>query len=707
MSNYVVFLVAWFSSIALWLWNIPPAFFAPLVPELFLLGLILCSLAAVDFRRISYETSSILRLGYAVLGILLIESVIRGAYEWANITKSHPLCLSMPGVMQRLECTFSAGVDQNYAMRSLLTLGTGAGLFATTTLSQRPTRRALLFAVQFAGVFFAVCSYLAHFGIIQVPAGRFDPIMSDRFCYLIGNPSWIAPLLAPSLVAAVVNFIEEPKFKAPHLLSLVPMIDVIFRSQQRGGVIIVLCLLLFLMLYGMRSLLSKCFEKIRNYKFAALAIFILTSALISAVLPTLWLSIGKMLASLGFGGRLASSDFVSGERLIIWKAAMSELKGHYLTGYGYATWFRKGALQVPKYGLHQHFDTAHNFFIQYVFEHGLISMTLWVFAMACVIFGCFGKKSDGQRWSLLLLGMIFTPILLFQEIDFIRSGFYISMATIGAVVSLNSGIHLPPKPSVSSKRRLGLMVAGFILVTCSITFARGISLGGYQYEASVVNDYAPAVRWFRKDGFITFVSSKASKQDKMAVYQLAKSPAQEIQIKRNITADSYSVKLGGADEGANPQRFIPVRARGIFDRADFYMLDRADAVDGRQLGMMLNWPPTLTTLELTASMGASLADYQPYSADFGAGLWCKRECSFILAPCQAGTQRSVWLVTSEMSHTTEVIASIGMAPSQQLKVSTTPSELKLSTETKVKLKTLSDSSESAAGQIFIYGGICR
>jgi len=709
VSTFPFFIVSLLSSVALWLWNIPPAFFAPLAPELFFVGITFIVLALTDLKRIYWLSSRTLVVGYSLFGILLMESLVRGWYEWVSISRAHPLCLTMPGFLQRLECIFGAGVDQNYALRSLLTLLTGVGIFVALNFCSLDRRRPILLGIQWAGVSFAICSYLAHFGFIVIPEGRFDPVMQDRFCYLIGNPSWMAPLLAPSIIAAVTNLMESSRLRLINVLSIVPMIDVILRSQQRGGIIVALCVVSFLFTYAGRGIWPKVVDKVRSNKLITAFILIAGTASSFFLLPFFWKAFVEFLSRSGFGGRLASSGFVSGERLTIWKAAFSELSGHYLIGHGYATWFRKGALKVPSYGLYQHFDTAHNFFVQYIFEHGCLAMMLWLTAMICIIRGHWLVMSASRRWALGLIGVTFLPILVFQEIDFIRSGFYISMAAIGVTLNSNSETNRARVLIARSKARIGTAALGVACIFSAVLFMRSVSLGGYQYEANVANNYGPAVRWFRKVGTINFVSSQASKLEKYALYKVLKSVAANVRLQPSYSRMAFDVSLTQVSSDSADNRFIPVRARSFLASPDTYALDKAEVNDGRQLGMMLSWPPLLSTMALKKADGAVLEEQLPHSSHYGAGLWCREQCSLEFEPCSEGRNRSVLLaVANTDSGLVSIIASIRGTEDQLLSLSSTPTELKLRQATNITLTLEAKYKPALDGKtFFVFGGICN
>lgn len=709
MNSFLAFLLSYFVSMMLWLWNVPPAFFAPLVPEIFICGLLMLVIPnPIGTALKTTQLPSMIKWSVALFTILFCESFLRGIQEWVTISAEHPLCLGMPGIFQKIECIFGAATDQNYALRQLLSLITGTFIFVALLAASNESRFRILRGVQLAGVSFALASYMAHFGYIKVPDGWFDPAFADRFCYFIGNPSWIAPILAPSLLASAVFIIVGGRFSPLNLLLIIPMVDIILRSQQRGGLIVVLFFLCWLVMFYGRNVLEGAFNRLRVPKKSLVLAAATAVIVIYFATPFIWRVMTAALQMLGFGGRLAAAGFVSSERLIIWRAAWNELQGKILTGHGYGTWYRSGAVHVPRYGLHQYFDTAHNFFVQYVFEHGAIAFTLWIAALLAALMGLW-RRPGGKRWVIGAGVLIFTPIMFFQEIDFLRSGFYLSMASIGAAAGVCSS-SVVNSSSVDADRRWTFMraIIGIAMVMLAALFCIGFSTAGYQYEANAINNYGPQVRWFRQTGRINFIGIKANRRAEYAIYQIQKANGDKLELKSpHLSGPSNEVVVALSPA---QQNFIPVRARLVTDRSDVYKLNNSTKMDGRQLGMMLSWPPFLSTLPVLVVQGASPVDLSPWSESLGKGFLCESSCEFQFLACPSSKIRKIIMTASQDFAANEMMISIHSDSVAQIEhVRLSPQKtIETWANTSLKIHIKSDNQASSLKpKLFVFGEPCR
>lgn len=710
MNSFLVLLLSYFVSMMLWLWNVPPAFFAPLVPEIFICGLLVLVIPTPMGTALkTTQLPSMIKWSVAIFTILFCESFLRGIQEWVTISAEHPLCLGMPGIFQKIECIFGAATDQNYALRQLLSLITGTFIFVALLAASNESRFRILRGVQLAGVSFALASYMAHFGYIKVPDGWFDPAFADRFCYFVGNPSWIAPILAPSLLASAVFIIVGGRFSPLNLLLIIPMVDIILRSQQRGGLIVVLFFLCWLVMFYGRNCLEATFNRLRERKKSLVLAAATAAIVIYFAMPFIWRVVTDALHMLGFGERLAATGFVSSERLIIWRAAWNELQGKVLTGHGYGTWYRSGAVHVPRYGLSDYFDTAHNFFVQYLFEHGAVAFALWIAALSAALIGLWRNAHGVKRWIIVSVFLIFAPIMFFQEIDFLRSGFYLSMASIGAAAGICSSPN-GHSPRVSVGRRWiflrALIGIGAVIFACVFFF--GFSTAGYQYEANVVHKYGPQVRWFRQSGQINFISNKAKRREQYAIYQIQKANADKLELIAPHSVNlSDSVLIASAPQ---QQHFIPVRARSVLEKADFYILNNANKLDGRQLGMMLGWPPSISTLPVLKVTNAISTDLSPWSESLGKGFLCESSCEFQFLTCPSSKIRKIIMTTSQDFAANEMMISIHSDSVAQIEHVRLSPQKTIETWANTGLKIHIKSDNQALGlrpKLFVFGEPCR
>ena len=251
------------------------------------------------------------------------------------------------------------------------------------------------------------------------------------------------------------------------------------------------------------------------------------------------------------------------------------------------------------------FDTAHNFFVQSLFELGsLHTLALVGFFVWLLFLGL--RAALCQPWSarfiwLLSTSMAYLLILLVQEVDFIRSAYYQHAFFWGWCFATCS----PKKSEVTSAQTLNFSLsqkidkvlpferfgqglfwfsAGIALLT--LYLATRFSLIGYQYEANSRNDFQPKVRWLKSFGTMNTVLTALWKPKKVVRYKIFAS-----------RASSYSVwSFGGwKDYPIEPKnlRYIELPAQGLFSLPYILRFNASQNDFGRNTAVLVSWPPEI------------------------------------------------------------------------------------------------------------------
>lgn len=642
-------------GVAMWVTNNAPSLNAPLGPELLGLALALGLMAWGWDGAPRSGVGSSGRWGLIGLGLLSGITLVRALRSFFALEHAQALCGLMPGLVQRLECSFQAATNQNSALRTALYFVVALALFGGSYLASRRSSQAVAPALVVVPALFTVGTLILHLGGWHLSGFWSSVVAGDyadsRLSYLMGNPTWIAPYLAPGLVVIAAYLIAPRTSLGLRLflsIVLLPMLYVLLKTQQRGALLIVCLYVGVLLFLALRSVI----ERLRGGRPLSVRVLGLWAlgwvGLVGLTLYLAYEPLSKVLFALGFGDRLMSTSLASVERAMIWKGAMSGMPGHWLWGHGYGSWYREGSTLGAKFGFNEVLDTAHNFFVQIVFELGLVQVLALVLCISLIVVQVYRTSQDRPRTMMLLLvaGAVYLPILLVQEIDFIRSVYTLNALTWGWMV----GAHWydPPLSQKAKDREIqdhanvevssqwlvksfvpGTLAAGS--VSCLVgALLTGVlfSYGGYQYEANAHTQYAPRVRWLRPFGTVTFVAPTLAKEGLFASYTMP-----------SIVSGKYKHNLHSAGTTewvtapATSKSYLPLAARPWWQRPDTFETEGHQLDNGRLLGAMLEWPPVLTALPLRWAEG--LHGWEKIPALFGdKGVqWCGASCRIRLAAC--------------------------------------------------------------------------
>jgi hypothetical protein len=340
------------------------------------------------------------------------------------------------------------------------------------------------------------------------------------------------------------------------------------------------------------------------------------------------------------------SEGLQSSRLIMWKAAFNAMDGFWLFGHGYGSWFQDFTIKAREAQI-EAYDTAHNFFVQTVFELGLLHL-LAILSIAGLLAGKVliesWKKGDGQVIVVThALGLWLLAITV-QEIDFVRSVFYFNAMAAGWLLaqSLDTGeeIEQRAKPNRAA-RVLGYSVS-ICLMFFSVFFLSKISIGGYQFEANALNQYQHKVRWLRPTGTLgSFHPSLASDIDTYDLHPILASVSESILIKR---LDGAWMKVPLL-HSSSFETFLPVPHQRWYQPPFFYKANDHILDESRFLSLMIAWPPIPTTLPFLAASGFFPWERSPIDGTHIR--WCGSKCSAQFLPCsQTGEKRILSLMAA-------------------------------------------------------------
>lgn len=635
MQNLISTTSTSFLLVLLFVLNTAPALNFPLVPEIFLLGL--CFILW-PFEKVTQPKPY--KIGMYLTLFLFGITFFRAMSAFITTESTHQLCLAMPGASQKLECIFQAGVDQNYSLRSLLYLCTALALCSIVYKRQRlktsnKQNHVIPIAFIVSGLSLIATSFIfLHFKITPPFYLISQNFSTSRLSILVENPTWIWPLLIPTIISLM--YFLSGSFNLPiKMLSTATLLIVCYfllRTQQRGALIS--CFLVFMMILIL-GILTIFKTKRTRLIIGLLGIAGLCFGLL--FFNEIYQFFGQKLAEYGIGSRFTKQKLLVSARSSIWQLAFEGIKDYLWLGHGYSSWFEEfGKLRqntrIPA------LDTAHNFFIHTLFELGLIHLLAIFLTGLCFIYGLFKKSLKHNRKLIIPIVTAISLWLLaltIQEIDFVRSVYYSNAILFAWLLAL------PLKPSTlkitEPESKLtwvypGLRVAGMILLLMGVFFSSKFSMGGYQYEAHYSNGYQPRVRWLRPEGTLGHYQSRLGK-DHFAVYKVT-------------AARSNSFKLYGILDNNDPiginyrekdtMSFLPIPNQNWYDSPLTYQTNPVKLRDSRYLSVMLNWPPTISQIPLIHAKGAY--EWESYPGKSGSVFWCMKNCSVELLPCRKSSE---------------------------------------------------------------------
>lgn len=598
--------------------NTAPAFHLPLVLECVTAGVSIWLIKhALSAKQIEPALSPMIKFIGGGICVLLALILLRGLSAWLHMS-SEPVCSLAPGIVQKLECIFQSESAAIPSPRQLsYNLAAAFAFLGALVLSHKnpDLLKKFLNGGLFVGSLLALLSLLNYFSLTQLQTPQWFFINEfGPACLFIQNPSWIWPWVTPWLGWAVWNVIESKSwgpFRFLYLLAGTVLCFFSLSSSQRGSVLqIIVSLVAVAVILTIRQFRGGQTEKnnlvvkhrIYGKLFTSAGLFLGLFFVVSYfVKPKL---INSTLATLGIVTRVGGGESsLSNERLAMWQIAWDRFLESPLWGFGHGSWNFEFGVFAQKVGqTNLIFDTAHNFFVQSLFELGFIHTLIIVSFFAYIVLKSFKNvwNSEATARSAWFSGVIaaYLLILLVQEVDFIRSAYYQHAFFWGWLLGTTN----PPTnsnnidDSSSKKFRLSrfkpfsVELKGFLsfgalgLVSIGILCAISFSLAGYQYEANRKNQFQPKVRWFKNWGTINPVITKYDGRKRILRYRVFKTVATQYETLTSRGWQTFPISNQAdayIDFPAQTFPALPYIIRFNASQNDF----------GRSTAVLLSWPP--------------------------------------------------------------------------------------------------------------------
>jgi O-antigen ligase len=566
----------------------------PVLPELVMI-IFLCISLTLASKRVANagRLESFKLANYAfifICGLILTYLLPRMLWGLSHTPRQvwNPCSNVAPSAFVRLECYLHGAITQFPGPRQFyMTLAAfiaGTAGFVLSRLKCYPQFFGLYFLGGFS-VLYCVISFIAFALGVDTLLPSFlgkSEFGGQRFALIITNPGWVWPFLSSGLVSLVWLAFQEKKLTIRVLLAAGAALVLagILWTGQRGGLLLCLLVLSVFLI----ATLKKHFDKNRLSRRKWFIVFVIMSGLVIYAAP---ISLKWLLAKIG------RSEFFDANRFSIWKTALPHvLNEKPIWGYGYGSWFQEFRTIAPQAGAPL-FDTAHNLYVQLIFEHGLagafLILTVFV-ALVLAILSNLRRITNGvQLFSLALVS--FGVITLVQEIDYVRPVFYLNAFFWGTLCGLqakmedkqqnHAEIFIPWTPI-----KIVLYCLCGISATASVLVFFYFPFGLYPYEGDLSVEKKYVERWMGpvskvvsfgtnnswQFNILPLSSGKVqiSKQDMSCETSISANQREVLYLpnKRKFLPQSVNLKFNGLT--ANSSRFITARLYYPPDVNDFH-----------------------------------------------------------------------------------------------------------------------------------------
>ena len=563
---------------------------------------------------------------WILVGILLLligTLAIRYLLGWSD-QESLPSrkCMWMPGYFAKLECFLQLPFKSNHGLRQLLfhltalSVFIGAACLSRMSGASRPwlliplSIPALIVAI---GIIiqiyhdpnFSLTGYNFVFNTLEIQRGK----------SIVANPSWLWPWLTPVMgIGLAFIFGKNWVLKGFGLSVFIICAWASLSVMQRGGYLIVgvfITILIILLLYLLGKKWSKKYSLILGGIGAlGLGYFF--------YYPTKILGILKPLTHLGIELRESGFLYVD-NRLIMWNLAKQSIQEHPYIGTGYGTWLREFS-KISDY-IHLTFDTAHNLWIQLIFELGAIHGLIIVLVLASITIPTLLYKNISQ--SSLQIGALFLVIGFFvvsiiQEIDYILPT-YMQFSVFAGLCFGGTSYQETNllETSNHNNKPWYLIACGILTISGALFYWSSISWGGYGFDPTQ-NAFS---RWFRPEGVIAAAPDRLGKDYSLYWGKLGKLNLEYFSAFGAFFPDIWT--NGTTLYLKNGSKFNP--------RQYEYESQKKTKRNQRITSFELNHPPGQTNVFLLGQKGMYNWELSGnFTKGIRAGRWCEQSCSMLL-----------------------------------------------------------------------------
>jgi len=310
---------------------------------------------------------------------------------------------------------------------------------------------------------------------------------------------------------------------------------------------------------------------------------------------------------------------VSSDRLRMWDLAWQSIQEHLWLGTGYGTWLREFS-QLPGSG-GVSFDTAHNLWVQLIFELGAIhvvamAIILGMFIWTTLIFKNVEQPSLRIGGLFLTIGFFVASVV--QEIDYIMP-VYMQFAVFAGLCFGGTSYQetIVPERRIHNNRSWYFVGCGILTIIGALYYWSSISWGGYGFDPS----QASFSRWFRPEGVIAAAPDGLGKdyslywgnQGQLTQESLSKFGA----FFPNVWINGKTMYLKNGSKW-NPRQYK-------------YESQKKVLLPQRITSFELNQPPGQTNVFLLAQKGMYPWELSgSFTNGIQAGRWCEQSCRMLL-----------------------------------------------------------------------------
>jgi len=557
-----------------------------------------------------------------ILLVLIGTLAIRYLLGWNDPeTIASRRCFWMPGYFAKLECLLQLPFKSHHGLRQLLFHFTALSVFIGVACLSRMSGSwrpwlAVPLALPALIIAIGVMIPIYHDPNFSLTGYNFvySPFEVVRGKSVVANPSWLWPWITPVMgMGLAAIFAKNWVLKGIGLTLFIVCAWASLSVMQRGGYLIVgifISILIILFLY--------CFGKKWSKKYALLIGGVGALGLGIFVYSSTIMNILRLLRHFGIeirGWGLLYFD----SRLIMWDLAWQSVQEHPWFGTGYGTWLREFS-KIPSSGSLS-FDTAHNIWLQLLFELGAIHGLSMVLILGAITGSTLLYKNVSQ--PSLQIGGLFLVIGFFvasvvQEIDYIMP-VYLQFAAFAGLCFGGTSFQetIVPERRIHNNRSWYLVGCGILTIIGAVYYWSSISWGGYGFDPS----QTAFSRWFRPEGVIAATPDRLGKD-----YSL------------------YWGKLGQLNQGSfsafgafSPDVWINGNTLYLKNGSKWnprqykYESQKKVVLPQRITSFELNQPPGQTNVFLLAQKGMYPWELSgSFTKGIQAGRWCEQSCRFFL-----------------------------------------------------------------------------
>jgi len=561
-------------------------------------------------------------LGGILLALIALLAV-RYLLSW-NDTETIPSrrCMWMPGHFAKLECFLQLPFKSNHGLRQLLFHFTALSVFlglASLSRMSGVLRPWLVIPLAVPALIIAIGVMIPIYHDPNFSLAGYNFIFSqfeiERGKGVVANPSWLWPWLTPVMgIGLAFIFGKNWILKVFGLSVFIICAWASISVMQRGGYLIVglfttIIIILFLYLLGKKW--SKKYALILG-GIGALGLGYIF------YYPNKILGILKPLTNLGV--KLRESGFLYADsRLIMWDLAKQSIKEHPYIGTGYGTWLREFSKISDNINLT--FDTAHNLWIQLVFELGVIhSLIILLVIISITIPTLLYKNMTNSSLQLggLFLVIGFFVISMLQEIDYILP-IYIQFSVFAGLCFGGTSYQEADLHEKSNHNKKPWYLVGCSILTFSgaLFYWSSISWGGYGFDPTS-NAFS---RWFRPEGVIAAAPDRLGKD-----YSLYWGKLGKLNLENFSTSGAFFPDIWTNDNSIylkNGSKFNPRQYK--------YESQEKVIMPQRIASFELNQPPGQTNVLLLGQKGMYHWELSGgFKKGIKTGRWCEQSCTMLL-----------------------------------------------------------------------------